>query len=399
MFLSPLAYCTVLYNTYFKNFSIIFLRRSTMMDTSAKRIVITENEDLDLDQLLLSNDSCRDAEAVPAAAPAPPARTPPLPLLAEAAAAEGGEEEGHRILPAAARPGEHVAASHTRAPAKSILKKPVAAPAKEEEDGAGRWVLPAAARPGEYLQTSLLHKAPSKSILKTSSSYANVRSVGSSSGGGTMKRTASTLTFGGLDLSASQGSLASTARRPSSPRSFLPKSFLNMGGSFSSQSTRSQAVGWDLDDSRSSLGASSAPRSTRADPPGAADADRAAGTDASAASASAVPESKEDADSRVRRSVSFCSVDVREYDLIVGDNPSCRSGPPVRHHRLPHCCLWLWLNHLNVSSSCLPLPPLSPLPSVSSPWTGATPSGTPRPWRTTSWRGRPSGPRAAGRCT
>jgi hypothetical protein len=30
-----------------------------------------------------------------------------------------------------------------------------------------------------------------------------------------------------------------------------------------------------------------------------------------------------------RNSVSFHSVDVREYDRTVGDNPSCRSGPPV----------------------------------------------------------------------
>ncbi|KAL9188075.1 hypothetical protein ACHAXT_006453 [Thalassiosira profunda] len=32
---------------------------------------------------------------------------------------------------------------------------------------------------------------------------------------------------------------------------------------------------------------------------------------------------------RMRRNVSFHSVDVREYDRTVGDNPSCRSGPPL----------------------------------------------------------------------
>ena len=31
----------------------------------------------------------------------------------------------------------------------------------------------------------------------------------------------------------------------------------------------------------------------------------------------------------MNRSVSFHSVDVREYDRTVGDNPSCRSGPPL----------------------------------------------------------------------
>lgn len=32
----------------------------------------------------------------------------------------------------------------------------------------------------------------------------------------------------------------------------------------------------------------------------------------------------------LRRSVSFHKVEIREYDVTVGDNPSCRTGPALQ---------------------------------------------------------------------
>ena len=55
------------------------------------------------------------------------------------------------------------------------------------------------------------------------------------------------------------------------------------------------------------------------------DSDRAAGP----TSDSTLDVSSSSSGKKMKRSVSFVSVDVREYDRTIGDNPSCRSGPPL----------------------------------------------------------------------
>ena len=58
--------------------------------------------------------------------------------------------------------------------------------------------------------------------------------------------------------------------------------------------------------------------------PEAEDSDRAAGPTSDSLDVSSSSRGK-----KMKRSVSFVSVDVREYDRTIGDNPSCRSGPPL----------------------------------------------------------------------
>ena len=78
-----------------------------------------------------------------------------------------------------------------------------------------------------------------------------------------------------------------------------------------------------------------------------------------------------------RASVVFASVTVREYDRIVGDNPSCRSGPPVSALKvLISFDFSIFRRHLSHF--------LAPTSSLS---TGASPLNTPAIWRTTSWSG------------
>lgn len=55
------------------------------------------------------------------------------------------------------------------------------------------------------------------------------------------------------------------------------------------------------------------------------DAERAA----AAGSTSDSLDKSSSSDKKLKRSVSFVSVEVREYDRTIGDNPSCRSGPPL----------------------------------------------------------------------
>jgi hypothetical protein len=122
-------------------------------------------------------------------------------------------------------------------------------------------------------------------------------------------------------------------------------SFLSLN---SSSSSSKGAIGWDLDDSNSpkvsppgtssflmcgqvmgkplSLSSSPLPNMPSLKTVGfdASGADRAAGMMDSSGSRHSTASS-----AKIRRNVSFHSVNVREYDRTVGDNPSCRSGPPL----------------------------------------------------------------------
>ncbi|KAL7533541.1 hypothetical protein ACHAXR_005303 [Thalassiosira sp. AJA248-18] len=291
------------------------------IDLSIRRIVITEDEDLNLDKLLLGDTSGAEPPSPPCSSlPSPSPHSPVSPIRAL-------EDE-------------------------------------DEDGGCGRWYLPPPAMPGDYLSKSI-HKVPSKSILKKTSSYSSFDPLTSSSHskGGLAKRVSSCLSLNRTDSSIASGrkmassplvasgaldsSLSSGAPRRKKQASFL---------SFASSSSTHSAIGWDMDDSSPG----SAGRLTfvplndmRKSPivPGlksdAGDvldtdgADRAAGMDSSGGSSrhsgnssakmshNAGMDSSCGSSAKMSRNVSFHSVDVREYDRTVGDNPSCRSGPPM----------------------------------------------------------------------
>lgn len=194
---------------------------------------------------------------------------------------------------------------------------------------------PTPAKPGDFLNTSM-KRVPSKSILKKVSSYGNFDATASVSSYKTNRSP--------RRKSSSMDAETGAAMRMGSRKT----SFLNMStGSVSSNRSAisggsSYGVGLDLGDSSSMV---HSPRSRSASicpvdensvqagssiPPlpfqsssDAEDADRAAG------SASNSLDLSRGSSKKMIRSVSFCSVDVREYDRTIGDNPSCRSGPPL----------------------------------------------------------------------
>lgn len=110
----------------------------------------------------------------------------------------------------------------------------------------------------------------------------------------------------------------------------------------------SSAIGWDLDDDESKPSSPSIGKFIVNVPPpkmptlgggisiqqvvtAASCADQAAGMNSRESSRVSLNSSLGNSNNpRIRRNnVSFHSVDVREYDRTVGDNPSCRSGPPL----------------------------------------------------------------------
>mmetsp|Transcript_12156 Transcript_12156/g.19652 ORF Transcript_12156/g.19652 Transcript_12156/m.19652 type:complete len:429 (+) Transcript_12156:22-1308(+) len=286
------------------------------MDISIRRIVITEDVDLDLDKLLLGDNSGAKLSASPSSPPLSlPSSSPPSALTNNATSASTAAQCVGQISPA----------------------RPLLARDDDGEDSSlGHWILPAPARPGDHINNSL-HKVPSKSILKKTSSYANFdSSVGG--GGSITKKTSSFLSFGMDSSSTSQGSLSrnsrsqvannplntslSGGRNKTTKKSFLNLASLTFNNDNESQGSQA-AIGWDLDDSTPSysLGPPNSLRGKIAfDTVG---ADRAAGMDSSGSRHSGTSNAK------MRHNVSFHSVNVREYDRIVGDNPSCRSGPPL----------------------------------------------------------------------
>ena len=342
------------------------------MDTSIRKIVITEDEDLDLDKLLLGDNSGVVANPIPSQPHSSPGSAPSLLHAVQSTSSNTTVIKDNNNTPTT----------------------PIVVLEEEEEDddeGLGHWILP---EPGAREAISNLKKVPSKGILKKTSSYGNFDLVSSQSSnmnnskkGGLGNRKGSRLSFTNL-LDVSSTSMGSSSGKINNNRSQVHNdnqqaspldsslssgvkrrtkqaSFLSMASSNSNHSTgsRSNALGWDLDDSSSGIHHASSPTSSprvgkfllSGLPPSVPSfsskpqqvltstsdggkegtnivdsADQAAGisdrssrhsSQASLGDSSSVP--------RIRRNVSFHSVDVREYDRTVGDNPSCRSGPPV----------------------------------------------------------------------
>jgi len=179
------------------------------------------------------------------------------------------------------------------------------------EGDESHWTLPAPSQPGDFLTTSI-HKVPSKSILKKTSSYGNFdlsESISSKRGSSSLtKNTFSLLSF---DTSVKSGTGSAAQSR-------------NRSDSF--------GLGLDLDSSSQSqkntsfLGVPVSPILSvvdiKSDAPTQPDNADAAGSDVSASSNLSTS-------GNMKRSVSFSAVNVREYDRTIGDNPSCRSGPPL----------------------------------------------------------------------
>jgi len=173
------------------------------------------------------------------------------------------------------------------------------------------WFRPPSAKPGDFLATSI-SRVPSKSILKKVSSYGNFDASMSSS---------KTLSLSKSSVSLDSEAISATRMGKKKP------SILNMSV-VSATSNRSElsggssyGIGLDLRD----LSLSNSVHSTGfcgTDENDAEDADRTAGSALNSLDLSRYGK-------MMNRSVSFTSVDVREYDQTIGDNPSCRSGPPL----------------------------------------------------------------------
>lgn len=328
------------------------------MDTSLRRIVITESEDLDLDELLLVDNS-RAEQQQQQASPSPPPSSPPSPSPSSSTPRRSSS-------PPPSSPPASSAAAQCADGAESPTG-PILAQEEGDDDwgGAdGHWILPKPAQPGDYLSGSL-HRIPSKSILKKKSSYGNFSSFDastSSRGGGPIARPTSSAS---LASNGSAGRNLDTSWSGRVSRRIKQSSLLGISQA-SSNSSSQVSIGWNLDDSspknspagRGPFGLSAmvaaeplvplpsmpnlksdgdeeavtlAPIDRRTSKEEEADddeiphADGAAGMDASGSSRNSASSSGP----RMRRNVSFHSVDVREYDRIIGDNPSCRSGPPL----------------------------------------------------------------------
>ena len=180
--------------------------------------------------------------------------------------------------------------------------------------GESHWTLPAPSQPGDFLTTSI-HKVPSKSILKKTSSYGNfdLNESISSSRRGSSSLTKNTFSLLSFDTSVKSGIGSATQSRNRSD---------------------SYGLGLDLDSSSQSqmnssfIGVSQV-RNPQVSPfspvvddkpelPNQSDnADAAGGSDASASS-------KLSTSGNMKRSVSFSAVNVREYDRTIGDNVSFR---------------------------------------------------------------------------
>ncbi|KAL7552790.1 hypothetical protein ACHAWF_016046 [Thalassiosira exigua] len=251
------------------------------MDTSIRRIVITEDEDLNLDKLLIGDNSGAKLAPPPSPSRFPSPQSPPS-----------------SPTPAPSRPLSPPPPDR-RSP--STPTSPILAREEDGDDVDRRenWTLPTPSQRGDYLRGDSLRKVPSKSILKKNSSYGT---FGPSSSGSCLVNDDSSSSRRSLSRSKSQVRIAAN---PSPLDASLshgePKRRVKQSSWMSFDSSSSSAVGWDLDDnyrSRSSAGDLSS-------------SEGAKGRD-------------------YRRSrVAFDSVEMREYDRTVGDNPCCRSGPPL----------------------------------------------------------------------
>ena len=253
---------------------------------SVKRIVITEDEDLGLDALLIGDSR-----------------------LGQSAS---NEERKVCHVETSSSPLSDAANVVDTSPilqGKPSVRTPISAVEDAEDDEVCDWVNPPPAVPGEYLSSSL-HKVPSKSILKKTSSYGHFAMDSSSSSfKQTMIKKPSFLSF--MELSSTSVRSQCSSRKiphPSSPSS----------------------IGWDLESSSGSQDSVMSKNKTANIPHLLAptadhSADHALGMvpiDPSAHSAKNSMVSSP----KMRRSVSFDSVAIREYDRTIGDNPRYVSG-------------------------------------------------------------------------
>ena len=343
------------------------------MDT-VERISIEEKEDSDLDRLLLQFSP------------------PPPPRPTKAAACEDGENDnggtsddstmhaaraqagraiihdedddddndndddgtsGHWIMPAPARRGDYLSSSLHRVPSKSILKK-VSSYGNFDNDSSSIQQSPRGgmANMGMKKISSLLSFANSNNNID--SSTRSSRSWNGTTMSGNMgKKTPSSLSFHADVEHSSFSSIPETEDANVDNANAKTSSYLNTGGESLQRvnfGDDSQSIGWDLDDSLPSIhGRSSScasPTTTAASstaappgflpniqpPPGGDDDndnDIINGMDSSVGGGCGGGTAAAAATMGMSRTVSFNSVNVREYDRTVGDNPSCRSGPPV----------------------------------------------------------------------
>ena len=305
------------------------------IDTSLRRITITEDVDLDLDKLLLGDNS--GAEAAPAGAPSPPSS--PLPT-------NKTEVKTHQGAPTPTSPI-------------FALEEEEEEDDDEKDGGLGHWVLPEPAQPGDHI-ASTMKKVPSKSILKKTSSYGNFDTLQTS---GTSKslggrKSSSFLSFNNM-LDISSNSIGSSSGRQNRNQVGINDPLDISGGKYKrtkqtsytsiaslnsvgSGGSRGSAIGWDLDDSS---GGNVTPRSPSGSkfvvavpPPPSMPTLKSSEDDGISDSKHSVTSLSNSGTTsggkKIHRNVSFHSVELREYDRTIGDNPSCRSGPPVS---VPSC--------------------------------------------------------------
>lgn len=314
-----------------------------MDDSSARRIFIVEDEDdLDLDNLLLGDTSGAATARESFASTSPPPSPKSLsPSSIKQNASPSCTTTGGAILQS------HVTIVHDHSSSLTAITCPSIILASEEgRSSQGQWVLPVPALPGDYLNSSL-HKVPSKSILKKTSSYGNFDSVLSSSrGGGSTSSRTRRLSLAMDSSSASQASHSRGRHNRSqvsdeSPVLFsgdeFPKiskkaSFISFASLDSTQSQHQQqqgggeSIGWDLD-ADDALSASPLRKIITL-----TEEESLPSSSHHSGDAGLSESRNSDSSTRMRRNVSFHAVDVREYDRIVGDHPGCRSGPPVSTH-------------------------------------------------------------------
>jgi len=172
------------------------------MDTSIRKIVITEDEDLDLDKLLLGDNSGVVANPIPSRPHSSPGSAPSSLL--------------HAV--------QSTSSKTTVIKDKDTPTTPIVVLEEEEEDdeGLGHWILP---EPGAREAISNLKRVPSKSILKKTSSYGNFDLVSSQSSnmtnskkGGLGNRKGSRLSFTNL-LDVSSTSMGSSTGKINNNRS------------------------------------------------------------------------------------------------------------------------------------------------------------------------------------
>lgn len=193
----------------------------------------------------------------------------------------------------------------------------------EEDTADGHWVLPTPAQPGDFL-TSSIHRVPSKSILKKTSSYGNfdltepISSSKRATSISNMKKKPSYLSFSdhmNTSMNSGVGSAGSSGNFG-----------LDLDSSSQSQMSTSYTLG--MANHRNSMPNFHVVDVAKPDtPPLAADKASNSGADAAAGTLETSLGSSSKAlsasGSKMRRNVSFHAVDVRQYDRTVGDNVSC----------------------------------------------------------------------------